>query len=45
LIDPDAPDMNFSVIGDHPYLYYVRIDNTRSAQVLYRQKIELTLNQ
>lgn len=45
LIDPAAPDMNFSIIGDHPYLYYVRIDNTRSAQVLFRQGIKLTLNQ
>jgi hypothetical protein len=45
LIDSAAPDMNFSMIGDHPYLYYERIDNTRSAQVLFRQGIELTLKQ
>ena len=42
LIDP-AADMNFSVVGNHPYLYYVRIDNTQSAQVLFRQGITLTV--
>jgi hypothetical protein len=45
LLDPAAPDMNFSVIGDHPYLYYVRFANHGSGRVLFRQKIKLTLNQ
>ncbi|HEY6303287.1 MAG TPA: hypothetical protein VIX14_09495 [Terriglobales bacterium] len=45
LIDPAAPDMNFSIIGDHPYLYYVRFANNGSSRVLFRQGIELTLNQ
>jgi len=44
LIDPAAPDMNFSIIGDHPYLYYVRFDNNGSGRVLFRQEITLTLN-
>ena len=42
LIDPDAPDMNFSVVGDHPYLYYVRLDNNSGNRVLYRRRITLT---
>jgi hypothetical protein len=45
LIDPAAPDRNFSIIGDHPYLYYVRFANNGSSRVLFRQGIELTLNQ
>jgi len=45
LLDPDAPDLNFSIIGDHPYLYYVRLDNNNAYhRVLYRQRINLTLN-
>jgi len=44
LIDPAAPDLNFSMVGDHPYLYYVRFDNNGSGRVLFRQGIELTLN-
>ncbi|HLB92615.1 MAG TPA: hypothetical protein VJK27_09760 [Terriglobales bacterium] len=42
LIDPSAPDLSFSVIGDHPYLYYVRLDNNGQDRVLYRQAITLT---
>jgi hypothetical protein len=45
VIDPAAPDRNFSVIGDHPYLYYVRFANDGSSRVLFRQGIKLTLNQ
>lgn len=46
LIDPTAPDLNFSIIGDEPYLYFVRLNNLNSEErVLYRQKIKLTLNQ
>jgi hypothetical protein len=45
LIDPAAPDLSFSVIGDHPYLYYVRFDPNGSSRVLFRQGIKLTLNQ
>jgi hypothetical protein len=45
LIDPAAPDLNFSIIGDHPYLYYVRFDNNSSDRVLFQQGITLTLNQ
>jgi hypothetical protein len=46
LLDPLAPDMNFSAIGDHPYLYYVRLNNNDSTyRVLFRQPISLTLNQ
>jgi hypothetical protein len=42
LIDPDAPDPSFSVIGDHPYLYYVRLDNNGQDRVLFRQRLTLT---
>ncbi|HEV8014298.1 MAG TPA: hypothetical protein VGP48_02135 [Stellaceae bacterium] len=44
LIDPKAPDPSFSVIGDHPYLYYVRLDNNSSRRVLFRQRLSLTVN-
>lgn len=42
LIDPTAPDLNFSIIGDHPYLYYVRLDNNGQDRVLFRQRITVT---
>jgi len=43
LIDPDAPDLNFSIIGDHPYLYYVRLDQNNSGnRVLFRRRVTLT---
>jgi hypothetical protein len=46
LIDPSAPDLNFSIIGDHPYLYYVRLDNNNSEnRILFRRRITLTLTQ
>jgi hypothetical protein len=41
LIDPDAPDLNFSIIGEHPYLYYVRLDNNSSNRVLFRRRITI----
>ena len=46
LIDPNSPDGNFSSIGDHPYLYYVRFDNDNPpyVRVLFRQEIALTVN-
>ena len=45
LLDPDAPDLNFSIIGDHPYVYYARLDlNNAFNRVLFRQKVKLTLN-
>lgn len=43
LIDPAAPDLNFSIVGDQPYLYYVRFDNNSNDRVLFRQGITLTL--
>jgi hypothetical protein len=46
LLDPAAPDLNFSIIGDNPYLYYVRLNNNNEQdRELFRQKIKLTLNQ
>jgi hypothetical protein len=47
LIDPRSNDSNFSTIGDHPYLYYVRLDNNNPpyTRVLFRQRLTLTLNQ
>ena len=45
LLDPNAPDMNFSVIGDQPYLYYVRLNNdSYLGRTLFRQPIQLSLN-
>ena len=44
LIDPNATDLNFSVVGEHPYLYYVRLDNNSSDRVLFRRPITLTPN-
>ena len=45
LIDPSASDLNFSTIGDHPYLYYVRLDNNGQDRVLFKQRIRITANQ
>jgi len=42
LIDPDAPDPSFSIIGEHPYLYYVRLDNNGQGRVVFRQRLTLT---
>jgi hypothetical protein len=44
LIDPNAPDLNFSEIGDQPYLYYVRLNNDDSEErVLFQQQINLSV--
>jgi hypothetical protein len=43
LIDPAAPDLNFSIVGSQPYLYYVRFNSDGSSRVLFRQGITLTL--
>ncbi len=43
LIDPNAPDLNFSIIGDHPYLYYIRLDNDGQDRVLFKQPLTLTM--
>ena len=45
LIDPTAPDPSFSIIGDHPYLYFVRLNLNSQGRVLFRQRISLTSNQ
>lgn len=42
LIDPASTDLNFSTIGDHPYLYYVRLDNNSQRRVLFRRRLTLT---
>jgi hypothetical protein len=43
LIDPAAADLNFSVLGEQPYLYYVRLDNNNSEnRVMYRRPVALT---
>jgi len=45
LLDPLAPDMNFATIGDHPYLYYVRLNNNNVYdRVVFRQPMTLTVN-
>jgi hypothetical protein len=33
------------MVGDHPYLYYVRLDNNGQDRVLFRQKVRLSANQ
>jgi len=46
LLDPTAPDLNFSIVGDHPYVYFVRLDtNNAYHRVLFRQRVKLTLHQ
>jgi hypothetical protein len=47
LLDPSSTDANFSMIGDHPSVYYVRFDNDHPpyVRVLFRQGIELTVKQ
>lgn len=43
LIDPNATDMNFSTLGEHPYLYYVRLDNNPPYdRVVFRRKVTLS---
>ena len=46
LLDPASTDANFSAIGNHPYLYYVRFDNDHPpyVRVLFRQRLTLTIN-
>jgi hypothetical protein len=43
LIDPNASDLSFATITDHPYLYYVRLDDNHGPyqRVLFRQRIKL----
>jgi hypothetical protein len=43
LIDPSAKDLSFSTITDHPYLYYVRLDDSHGPyqRVLFRQRVRL----
>jgi hypothetical protein len=43
LIDPNASDASFVTITDHPYLYYVRMDNDHGPyqRVLFRQRVKL----
>jgi hypothetical protein len=43
LIDPKASDPSYATITDHPYLYYVRMDNNHGPyqRVLFRQKVKL----
>jgi hypothetical protein len=42
LIDPKATDASFATITDHPYLYYVRIDDYGELRVLFRQQVKLS---
>jgi hypothetical protein len=43
LIDPKASDSSYVTITDHPYLYYVRMDDNHGPyqRVLFRQKVKL----
>jgi hypothetical protein len=45
LLDPTAPDMNFSTVGNYPYLYYVRLNNNNVYdRVVFRQPVKLTVD-
>jgi hypothetical protein len=45
VLDPDAPDRNFTIVGEHAYLYYARLNsNSVPDRVLFRQPITLKLN-
>jgi hypothetical protein len=43
LIDPSATDLSYSTIANHPYLYYVRMDDSNPPyrRVLFRQRVKL----
>jgi hypothetical protein len=41
VLDPNAPDRNFTITGDHAYLYYVRLNSNTNDRVLFRQPIRL----
>jgi hypothetical protein len=43
LIDPNSKDSSYATITDHPYLYYVRMDDNHGPyqRVLFRQKVRL----
>lgn len=43
LIDPKASDLSYATITDHPYLYYVRMDNDHGPyqRILFRQRVKL----
>ena len=45
LLDPAAQDLNFSIIGDNPYVYFVRLNNNNVYdRVLFQQQVKLTAN-
>jgi hypothetical protein len=45
VLDPHAPDRNFTIVGDHAYLFYTRLNSTDNLdRVLFRQPIELHLH-
>ena len=44
VLDPQAPDRNFSVVGDQAFLYFVRLNSNLPDRVLFRQPIRLHLN-
>ena len=43
LIDPKASDLSHATITDHPYLYYVRMDDNHGPyqRILFRQRVKL----
>jgi hypothetical protein len=43
LIDPKASDLSYAAITDHPYLYYVRMDDNHGPyqRILFRQRVKL----
>jgi hypothetical protein len=45
VLDPHAPDRNFTIAGNRAYLYYTRLSNFTNDRVLFRQPLKLKLTQ
>jgi len=44
VLDPHAPDWNFTIVGERAYLYYTRLNSgSNPDRVLFRQPIDLNL--
>ena len=44
VLDPHAPDRNFTIVGERAYLYYTRLNSgSNPDRVLFRQPIDLNL--
>jgi len=46
VLNPNAPDRNFTIVGNRAYLYYTRLNSSNLPdRVLFRQPIQLQLSQ